>query len=71
MKSLINNWQLVLMSCFTLGLAPFTPPHLVGKIEWVLGGAIGMQPMDWFDLVMHGTPFLLLIRLIILKIIKR
>ncbi len=47
------------MASLTLGLAPFLPePHLVGKIRWVAGGAVGMGPMDWFDLAMHGAPFL-------------
>jgi len=42
----------------TLGLAPFTPePHVVGKLRWVLGGADGMALMDWFDLAMHGAPW--------------
>ncbi len=42
-----------------LALAPFYPePHLFGKIRWVMGGAVGMQPMDWFDLVLHGGPML-------------
>ena len=27
----------------------------------VAGGAVGMGPMDWFDLLMHGSPWLLLI----------
>jgi hypothetical protein len=72
MKQIINNWQIVLIACLTLGLAPFFPePHLWGKLRWVAGGAIGMQPMDWWDLVMHGTPFLLLIRLLILKWVKK
>ena len=46
----------------TLGLAPFAPePHLVGKLRWVLGGAVGMKPMDWFDLAMHGAPVVWLV----------
>lgn len=46
-----------LLASLTLGLAPFVPePHLFGKLRWVAGGAVGMQPMDWFDLVMHGAP---------------
>lgn len=61
----INDWKLVLILCATLGLAPFTPePHIWGKIKWIAGGAHGMQMMDWFDTIMHGSPFLLLIRLI-------
>ena len=47
----------VLLS-LTLGLAPFLPePHIVGKLRWVAGGAVGMGAADWFDLLMHGTPF--------------
>jgi len=47
-----------LLACLTLGLAPFVPePHLVGKIRWVAGGAVGMQAMDWLDLAMHAAPF--------------
>lgn len=63
-----NDWKLVLMLCLTLGLAPFaSEPHILGKIRWVAGGAVGMQPMDWFDLLMHGFPWLLLLRLLVIK----
>jgi hypothetical protein len=51
-----------LLASLTLGLAPFVPePHLVGKIRWVAGGAVGMQPMDWLDLAMHAAPFVWLL----------
>jgi len=57
-----KNWLLFLIASLTLGLAPFTPePHLLGKLRWVAGGAVGMEVMDWLDLLMHGTPWLLLI----------
>jgi hypothetical protein len=47
------------IAALTLGLAPFAPePHIVGKVKWVLGGAVGMGGADWFDLVMHGAPWL-------------
>ncbi len=63
-----NDWKLIVIACLTLGLAPFVPePHLLGKVQWVLGGAVGMQPMDWFDLAWHGLPWVLLLRLIVLK----
>ncbi len=49
---------LPLVASLTLGLAPFSPePHLLGKLRWVAGGAVGMGPMDWFDLVLHGAPW--------------
>lgn len=56
----------------TMGLAPFTPePHIWGKIKWMAGGAVGMGPMDWFDVFLHGTPWVLLIAsLIYQSIIK-
>lgn len=68
MKSL-NNWKLIILLCLTLGLAPFFPePHIIGKLKWVIGGANGMVLMDWFDVLLHGFPFILLIRLILLKL---
>ena len=60
-KGLLNNTGLLVIVCLTLGLAPFVPePHVWGKLRWVAGGAKGMAPMDWFDLVLHGTPWVLL-----------
>lgn len=51
-----------LLLSLTLGLAPVLPePHLPGKLRWVAGGAVGMAPMDWFDLVLHGAPWLWLV----------
>ena len=69
---LINDWKVVIVVCLTLGLAPFFPePHIVGKLKWVLGGAVGMQPMDWFDVLLHGFSWILLLRLIIIKTNKK
>ena len=46
----------------TLGMAPFVPePHLVGKLRWVAGGAVGMTLLDWGDLLMHGAPVVVLL----------
>ena len=57
---------LVAMSIF-LGLAPFTPePHLLEKLKMLSAGAL-TQPVDIFDLLMHGSPVLLLI----LKLVRR
>lgn len=53
-----NNLILALIATLSLGLAPFYPePHFFGKVRWVLGGANGMKPIDWFDLFMHGAPW--------------
>jgi len=57
-----SKMYLGIIASLTLGLAPFFPaPHIFGKVKWLLGGAVGMQPMDWFDLVMHGAPWIFLI----------
>lgn len=54
---------------FFLALAPFYPePHLFGKVRWVLGGAVGMSPGDYFDLFLHGIPFLAFLFIAGLKI---
>ena len=69
---LLNDWKVIAVLCLTLGLAPFVPePHIIGKLKWVFGGAEGMQFMDWFDVILHGFPFILLIRLIILKLLSK
>ena len=58
----MERLALPLLASLTLGLAPFQPePHLVGKLRWVAGGANGMATMDWFDLAMHGAPWIWLL----------
>ena len=57
-----------LIASLTLGLAPFFPePHLIGKWRWFVGGAVGMQPMDWFDLLLHSAPWAALLILDLLN----
>ncbi|MBK7650694.1 MAG: hypothetical protein IPJ20_08030 [Flammeovirgaceae bacterium] len=59
---ILNDWKFLIMLCLTLGLAPFFPePHIWGKLKWIAGGAVGMQPMDWLDTLFHGLPWLLLL----------
>ncbi|PIB29866.1 hypothetical protein [Maribacter sp. 4G9] len=68
----IDDWKIIILLCLTLGMAPFFPePHIWGKFKWILGGARGMAFMDWFDVLLHGFPFILLIRKIILSLIKK
>ncbi|MAP80928.1 MAG: hypothetical protein CL526_07545 [Aequorivita sp.] len=66
---ILNNWRIILLLCLTLGLAPFLPePHIWGKIKWIAGGAVGMKAEDWFDVIFHGLPFILLLRLLIVSV---
>jgi len=44
-----------------LALAPFTPePHLWEKLKMLFSGTLS-QPIDIFDLFLHGTPLLMLL----------
>ena len=71
-KKIWNDWAFIIMACLTLGLAPFFPePHILGKVRWILGGAKGMALMDWADFLMHGIPWMLLIRLVVIHIVGK
>lgn len=53
---------MLVVASLTLGLTPFFPePHIWGKLKWIAGGAKGMQPLDWFDTIFHGLPWILLL----------
>jgi len=53
-------WPVVIAACLTLGLAPFFPPHVWEKLQMLFKGEL-VRPVDWFDLLMHGTPWLVLL----------
>lgn len=53
-------WSLVVLLALTLGLAPFTPPHLFEKLHMLFQGRL-TRAIDWFDLLLHGAPWLLLL----------
>ena len=53
-------WQLAIIAALTLGLAPFRPPHVVEKLGMLFRGML-VRPIDWLDLVLHGTPWVLVI----------
>ena len=53
------QWIHFIVMCLTLGLAPFAPPHIVEKLQMLFQGTL-VRPIDWFDLFLHGTPWLLL-----------
>jgi len=72
-NQLKNNWKLFLIASLTLGLAPFNPPHIWGKMQWILGGNAfskenGMKLEDWFDVLLHGLPWVLLLISIVLNL---
>ncbi len=52
-------WTFLLPAAILLALAPFKPePHLVEKLRLLANGLL-TRPVDIFDLLMHGTPLLL------------
>ncbi len=51
----------LVVATLLLGLAPFQPePHLWQKLKMLAAGELA-RPIDIFDLLMHGTPVLLLL----------
>jgi hypothetical protein len=59
LKSLVAlPWPAVIFLCLTLGLAPYAPPHLLEKLQLLARGQL-RRPIDWFDLLLHGAPWLL------------
>ncbi len=60
------DWILVIIACLTLGLAPFTPPHILEKLQMLAKGKL-VKPIDWFDLFFHGIPWVLLIMKVVIS----
>ena len=61
------NWidrqplMLFVIASLTLGLAPFVPePHVLEKLRMLAAGELS-RPIDIFDLLMHGAPWVLLL----------
>jgi len=60
----------VVFLCLTLGLAPFFPPHLYEKLRMLFRGEL-VRAIDWFDLVMHTSPWVVLMLKIAAAAMKR
>lgn len=54
------DWSILIIARLALGLAPFTPPHIVEKLQMLFSGTL-RRPIDWFDPIIHGTPWALLV----------
>jgi len=65
-----TSWSLLIIACLTLGLAPFNPPHIWEKIQMLSKGRL-VKPIDWFDLVFHAIPWVLLIMKGVFELKKR
>ncbi len=52
---------LLIVLSLTLGLAPFVPePNIWEKLKMLAGGEL-TRPIDIFDLLLHATPWVLLL----------
>ena len=53
--------HMLVLAALLLGLAPFFPePHIWEKLKMLAVGEL-VRPLDIFDLLMHGTPVVLLL----------
>jgi hypothetical protein len=64
------SWVAVIVVCATLGLAPFNPPHIVEKLGMLSRGEL-VRAIDWFDLAMHGAPWVLLVLKAVSVLLRR
>jgi hypothetical protein len=53
-------WGILIIACLSLGLAPFFPPHIWEKLMMLKNGTLE-RPIDWFDLIYHAVPWVLLL----------
>ncbi|MCB1775336.1 MAG: RND transporter [Gammaproteobacteria bacterium] len=59
---------LFLLVAMTLGLAPFVPePHIWEKLKMLAAGTL-TRPIDIFDLLLHGAPWVLLVLKLFLSV---
>ncbi len=63
-------WGLLVLACLTLGLAPFAPPHIWEKLQMLTRGQL-VRPIDWFDFVLHGAPWVLLILKVVVSLMHK
>ncbi len=53
-------WEIAVLLVLSIGLVPYKPPHVWEKLVMLSHGTL-KRPIDWFDLFMHGAPWVLLI----------
>lgn len=53
-------WWLLIAAAAMLAIVPLGESHLVQKSRMLFNGTL-RRPLDWFDLVMHSSPIVLLL----------
>ena len=51
---------ILIVACATIGLTPCFQNHVWEKLRMLVQGNL-TRAIDWFDLVMHGTPWVLVV----------
>jgi hypothetical protein len=49
----------LILAAVLLAAMPLGQPHLLEKLRMLMAGTL-KRPLDWFDLLMHSAPLLLL-----------
>jgi hypothetical protein len=52
-------YSFLIVMALVMALIPFGQSHLLEKTRMLLAGTL-RRPLDWFDLVFHAVPLLLL-----------
>ncbi|MBD3670988.1 MAG: RND transporter [Gammaproteobacteria bacterium] len=65
----LGTWLVIAL---TLGLAPFVPePHVWEKLKMLSAGTLS-RPIDIFDILLHGTPWIMLaLKLVRMGLLQR
>lgn len=63
-------WIYPLIAALTLGLAPFVPEPHIWKQLVALGRGTIHEFIDWFDLVLHGFPWVWL-TIVLIRMMKK
>jgi hypothetical protein len=65
------SWPILIILCLTLGLAPYSPqPHIIEKLLMLSQQEL-TRPIDIFDLLLHASPWLLLLAKLFVTVFSR
>ena len=59
-------WIGLIVAAVVFGSIPLSSPHLIEKVRMLLSGDL-RRPLDWFDLVLHGFPLILMLAKALLR----
>lgn len=63
-------WWTIVAATIVLALIPFGESHFIQKWRMLFGGTL-RRPLDWFDLLFHSAPLLLLVAKLVLFLRNR